>query len=211
MPRFPFVPTEAKFFDFLETDAKNLVAAAHCLVKLMEHFQEIDVKEKVAEITRYESVGDTITHDIFHQLHRTFVTPFDREDLAALAERLDDIMDLMEEAAVSMMIFKINQPTPTARKLAQAILQGVEEIDKAMPLLRTRGAMKDMLPHCVEINRVENEADDLLRAGLAELFDNSVNIADVIKWREIYGHLEAATDRCEDAANVLEGVVLKNA
>lgn len=211
MPRFPFVPTEAKFFDFLEKSAHNLVAASQCLVELMEHFQEIDVKQKVAEMSGYEEVGDNITHDIFRQLHRTFVTPFDREDLATLAERLDDIMDLMEEAAVCMAIFKVTAPTETARQLAHFIHQAVEELDRAMPGLRSRSDMRRILPQCVEVNRMENEADNVFRAGLAELFENSMNIGDVIKWREIYGHLEAATDRCEDVANVLEGVVLKNA
>lgn len=110
-----------------------------------------------------------------------------------------------------MLIYKVAKPSEAARKLAETIVQATEEVATAMPELRSRGGLKHLLTHCVEINRLENVADGIYRAAVGELFDNTSNIADIIKWREIYDHMETATDRCEDVANVLEGVALKNA
>jgi predicted phosphate transport protein (TIGR00153 family) len=169
------------------------------------------VPESVAEITDLEHQGDLITHQIIAQLHRTFVTPFDREDIARLAQSLDDVTDFIHAAADSMFIYKVDCTTPRAIELADIIVQAAVEVERVMPQLRQRSKLIQILPRCIEINRLENMADRVFRAAMGELFDDGIDIASVIKWREIYEYMESATDRCEDVANVLEGVALKHA
>jgi predicted phosphate transport protein (TIGR00153 family) len=209
MVRLPFVPKESRFFDLYEESAKNILEASNALKEMLETWQFID--SRVAEITEMEHKGDTITHQIISLLHRTFVTPFDREDIAQLAQTMDDIIDFIHAAADAMYIYKIKEPTDRARELADIIVRGADEVQKAVAGLKKRSQLKMMQERCVEINRLENMADRVYRAGMAELFDNTEDITQIIKWREIYGHLESATDRCEDVANVLEGVALKHA
>jgi predicted phosphate transport protein (TIGR00153 family) len=166
----------------------------------------------VEEIKALEHNGDEITHRIIAQLHATFVTPIDREDIAHLAERLDDVLDFIEETASSMLIYWVAKPTEKAQELAKIIVTMTTEISEAIPRLRRRKQMKEVPECCMEINRLENEADAIVRSAVAGLFqDNNINVVDVIKWREIYEYMETATDRCEDIANVLEGVMIKRA
>jgi predicted phosphate transport protein (TIGR00153 family) len=203
------MPREEGFFDLFEENARNMVKAARCLKELVDNWK--DVEKKVNEITEFEHQGDAITHKIAAQLHRTFVTPFDREDIAALAHTMDDITDFIHAASDAMILYKVDRPGRRAKELADIIVQGATEIEKAMPQLRRRSELKRLLKRCVELNRLENAADQVYRSALAELFSDSTDIAHIIKWREIYGHMESATDRCEDVANVLEGVAVKNA
>jgi len=155
-----------------------------------------------------EHTGETITPQIMAPLHRTFVTPFAREDLALRAHPLDDITDFIHAAADAMLLYKVDRPGDRARELADIIVQGAAELEKALPLLRSRSGLKQILRHCVEVNRLENMADRVFRSARAEVFEHSNDIAYIIKWREIYEHMESATDRGEDVANVLEGVAL---
>jgi len=207
--RFPFIPREHKFFDLFEQSAHNMVKAARVLKGLVDTWE--DVRQSVDEIADLEHEGDTITHQIMAQLHRTFVTPFDREDIAMLAHTLDDVTDFVHAAADAMLIYKIDHPSQRAKELADIIVQAASEVEVAVPRLRHRAELKQILGRCVEINRLENAADRVYRSALSELFDDATDMAQVIKWREIYEHMEAATDRCEDVANVLEGVALKYA
>jgi predicted phosphate transport protein (TIGR00153 family) len=176
---------------------------------MVDTWQFID--SRVAEITEMEHHGDTITHQVISLLNRTFVTPFDREDIALLAHTLDDVIDFIHAAADAMFIYKITSPTQRAKELADVIVLGAAEVEKAVSGLRKRSEYKKMQESCVELNRLENVADRIYRAAIGELFDNTTDIAQIIKWREIYEHMESATDRCEDVANVLEGVALKHA
>ena len=208
MFKFPFIPREEKFFELFEEDAHNVVKAAQKLKELVDTWK--NVEGRVNEITELEHEGDRITHQIMEQLHRTFVTPFDREDIALLAHSLDDVTDFIHAAADAMLIYKIDQPTQRAKDLADIIVQAAAEVERALPQLRRRAQLKQVLERCVEINRLENMADRVFRSAVGELFDDSTDIANVIKWREIYEHMESATDRCEDVANVLEGVALKH-
>jgi len=207
--RFPFIPREEKFFDLFEESARNLVRGAGLLAELIGKWENIE--EKVREISELEHHGDNITHRIIAQLHATFVTPIDREDIAQLAERMDDVMDFIEGAAVAMLIYEVKRPTERAQELADILVRTTSEVSVALPRLRRRNQLNKIPEHCIEINRLENEADRVVRAALTELFHNQVDLADVIKWREIYEHMETATDRCEDIANVLEGVMIKRA
>jgi len=207
--RFPFMPREEVFFPLFEESASNMVKAARCLKELVDNWN--GVEQKVNEITELEHQGDTITHKIAAQLHRTFITPFDREDIAQLSHTMDDITDFIHAAADAMLLYKVDHPSERVKELAGIIVLGATEIAKAMPQLRHRSELKQILKRCVELNRVENMADRVYRSALAELFSDSTDITHIIKWREIYEHMESATDRCEDVANVLEGVAIKNA
>jgi len=207
--RFPFIPREEKFFDLIQESAQNMVKAAQGLKEMVDTWEHVE--GSVGEITELEHQGDTITHEIMARLHRTFVTPFDREDIAQLANVLDDVTDFIHAAADAMLVYKVDRPGQRARELADILVQATEEVERVIPQLRKRIVLSQVLKRCVEINRLENVADRVFRSAMAELFADSTDIADIIKWREIYEHMESATDRCEDVANVLEGVALKHA
>lgn len=207
--KFPFVPRERKFFDLFEAATANTVKAANALREMVNTW--VDVEAKTNQIDELEHSGDTVTHSIIEQLHRTFVTPFDREDIAALAHSLDDVTDFIHATAMAMFSYKVARPSARAKELAEIIVRAADEVEKAFLLLRHHAKLKQVLEHCVEINRLENAADAVYRKAIVELFEDSSDIAAVIKWREIYEHMESATDRCEDVANVLEGIALKHA
>jgi len=209
LARFPFLPREHIFFDLFEESAQNVVKAAGLLTELLNKWDNIE--ERVKQISGLEHEGDNITHRIIAQLNRTFVTPIDREDIAALANRMDDVVDFIEDAAVAMLIYEVEHPTQRAKELADILVRATAEVSRAIPRLRHRNQLSYIPEHCIEINRLENEADVVLRSALAELFHDHVDLADVIKWRQIYQQMETATDRCEDVADVLEGVMIKRA
>lgn len=210
--RISLVPRNAQFFELFERLASHLLEAAHALLDLIEHFEDVDGKVRLIEDLEHR--GDETTHAIFAALNRTFVTPIDREDIALLAHSLDDVLDFMNAPAARLKLYRIAQPTPPAHELARVIVRQVEQIQAAVPLLRTMGKADAVLAHAVEINRLENEADDIIEGALATLFDEADDVAGLrlaIKWREIYELLETCTDRAEDVANTLEAIVLKHA
>lgn len=209
MANFSLIPKEKKFYDLFEEDSKNAVEAARVLLDLVNNWENVELK--INHITDLEHQGDEITHKIVSNLHTTFITPIDREDIASLAHTIDDVVDFIQAAADAMLIYRVSSPTQRCRELAAIILQATEELVKAMPDLRNPGQLQHILVHCVEMNRLENAADRVYRAALGELFVDTKNVAEILKWREIYNHMESATDRCEDVANVLEGVALKYA
>jgi predicted phosphate transport protein (TIGR00153 family) len=207
--RFPLIPRNYRFFDLLHASAKNLVEAGEVLLDLMEHYQNVEMK--VAHIRELEHKGDAITHEIMARLHKTFVTPIEREDIARLADRLDDVMDHVEEATAAMKIYEVSGPTTHSAEMADIVRLMTVKVEEAISRLPDHRRLRDILPYCVELNRLENAADDLLRRAMAELFHSKTAPAEIIKWRDIYRQLEAATDRCEDVANLLEGIVLRHA
>jgi len=199
-----------EFYDLFEQETANLVTAAEKLVDLFEHYEDVEAKAK--QLKDLEHEGDIITHEIIQRLHRTFVTPIDREDITLLAQSLDDVMDFIEAAGRTAHLYSIAQPTERAQELARIVARIAYKLCEVMPRLRHRDQFPWILKQCVEINTLENEADDVHHAALAELFEVChLDACEVIKWREIYEHLENATDRGEDVANVLEGIVLKHA
>lgn len=204
-----FMPKENRFFFLLHQSTVNIKDVARRLQDLMDNFENIPAK--VQEIKDLEEHGDRIIHDITHSLHRTFVTPIDREDIIALAGRLDDVVDAIDEAAQYTLEYQIQEPTEHARALAAIIVQCADQLEGALSLLSTRGSkLKEILPFAIELNRLENEADKVASKAMGELFSNEFDVMQILKWRDIYGDLEEATDRAEDAANVLEGIVLKH-
>ena len=209
MFKLSFIPKEKKFFALFEQGTQNAVKIAQQL-KDMVYIWE-NVKERVGMINDLEHQGDAITHQIFDQLHRSIITPFDREDIALLAHSIDDVADFIHAAADAMLLYKIERPTNRAKELADIVVQAVAEVEKAVSEMHDRVGRKQLLKRCVEINRLENIGDNVYRSAMAELFDDSANYNSLIKWREIYNHMESVIDRCEDIANILEGVAIKYA
>jgi uncharacterized protein len=203
------IPKEKKFFALFEQGTQNAVKIARQLKDMVFIWE--NVKERVGVINDLEHQGDAITHQIFDQLHRSIITPFDREDIALLAHSLDDVADFVHAAADAMLLYKVERPTNRAKELADIVVQAVVEVEKAVSEMHDRIGRKQLLKRCVEINRLENLGDSVYRSAMAELFDDSENYAGLIKWREIYNHMESVIDRCEDIADILEGVAIKYA
>jgi predicted phosphate transport protein (TIGR00153 family) len=201
-----FVPKDREFFDLFEEAASNIVRAADMLDQMLGTYPER--KELSRDILICEQEGDRITHDIIRRLNQTFVTPIDREDILALASGLDDVVDFTEEVADYMGLYRIEAPMEQAQRLAHILLQSGRQIAEAMPRLR---GFKDISHYTVEINRLENDGDRVTREAMAALFDNGIDPMVVIRWKDIYERLENAIDSTEHVANILEGIVIKNA
>ena len=204
---FQFIPREVKFFDLFDQQAQNIIKASQLLRELVNNFA--DARAKAHAIKEVEHAGDQITHDIVKKLNTTFITPIDREDIYALASRLDDVLDLIDAVADRLLLYKIKAPTDGSIGMAKIIVKTAEETDRAVRCLRTLSPFYHK--HAVEVNRLENEADRLLRDQLAALFEGGTDAIEVIKWKELYETMESVTDRCEDVVNVIEGITLKMA
>ena len=207
IPRISFVPKEGKFFDLFEESAHNVEKTAALFAEMIEKWD--DVPGKARQIKALEHDGDEITHRIVALLNSTFITPIDREDISHLTEHLDDVADCIEDAASCMALYEVVRPTKRAYEFASILVKISKEVTAAVPLIRNRKELSKLPEHCIEINRLENEADAVFRAALAEIFHEKIEVPEMIKWREIYHYMEAATDRCEDIANVLEGIMIK--
>lgn len=201
----PLIPRDNTFFQMFAQASENLIAGARVMVDLFADYK--DVETKIAELRRIERIGDEITHNVFTKLNSTFITPFDREDIHELASSLDDVLDFLNSAGARIVMYRITSPPSAALDLARLILLQAQELHRALPLLQKNG---DILTHCVEINRIENEADVVSRAAIGRLFDEEKDPINLIKIKELIEFLETATDKAEDVANVLETVVLKN-
>lgn len=205
--KFSFLPVEEKFFGLFEEIAKNAVVAARLFKEL---FEGADVAQKTNEITEVEQKSDRFTHEVIQRLHRTFVTPFDREDMAKLASSLDDIVDYIEGAAVRMHLYKAERPLDKAKELAETIVKCTVAVEEAVSLLKDKSGLKKIMDETTKIHSLEYEADSIYRAAIAEIFETP-DVLYIMKWHEIYQYMEDTTDRCEDVADVLEGIVLKHA
>ena len=205
---FQLIPKEQQFFGLFERLAEHLLQAGTLLHELVSDVHQIG--EKAKQLERVEHDADQVTHQIMAKLNSTFITPIDREDIHQLATALDDVIDFIEGAAEHMILYEIQQPTPQFKALAEVVFRQVTEIHKMMPRLNNlRHA--DILVHCIEVNRLENEGDRIDREALAELFEKRGDPLEVMKWRDLYDLLETATDKCEDVAVAIEGIFLKNA
>jgi predicted phosphate transport protein (TIGR00153 family) len=203
---FRILPREAKFFDLFVDMARNIERASEQLVELLRIYD--NVPERVLAIKNCEHLGDQMTHGLFTRLNKTFITPIDREDIHELASKMDDVLDMIDAAASRMVIYKIEKPTEDSVRLAELIHSSTKVLVRALAVLEKHDHIMD---HCIEINRLEKEGDRVSRIAIARLFDDGKDPFYVIKWKEIYEVLEKAIDKCEDVANVIEGVVVKNA
>lgn len=205
MARFRLIPREEKFYDDFKLMADQLRHGA----RLLEAMFAVDppLADKAHEIKEVEHQCDFLTHEIIQRLNKTFVTPIDREDIHELAKTLDDVMDAIDNAASLIPLYRIDFIRPGARELTQVIIKQTDEIRAAVAALDQK---KGVLPHAIEINRLENEADKIHKQAIGQLFDEEKDPIALIKWKEIYNVLEEATDACEDVANLLENVVVKH-
>jgi len=200
-----FSSRDREFFDLFEEAARNVVRGADLLDQMLAHFP--DRSDLARDIVICEQEGDRIAHDIHHRLNSTFVTPIDREDILELTSDLDDIIDLIDEVADYLGLYKIEAPMEQAQQMARILVQATRQIAEAMPRLRN---FEDLSHYTVEVNRLENDGDRTSRHAIASLFDNGIDPMVVIRWKDIFERLEEAVDACEHVANTLEGIVIKN-
>ncbi|OFZ18749.1 MAG: phosphate transport regulator [Bdellovibrionales bacterium GWB1_55_8] len=204
---FGLIPREEKFFVLFRQMTATIVESAVLLKEMMDDFH--NPEESRRKIKDLEHRADHITHDVIEKLNKSFITPFDREDIYALASKLDDIIDLIDASAVRFVMYNVEKPTPQAKEMAFLILKGTHAIEKAVAALGEKEV--NISQFWVEANELENEADRVCREAISRLFDEEKDPIQLIKWKEIYETLERATDKVEDAANIIESVVVKNA
>ena len=203
------MPTEGKFFDLFCQHADLCVQGAQEMVALMTNFDDIDKRAHAIEVL--EKQADKVTHETIDLLHKTFITPLDRDDIHQLITRMDDILDLLEDAAQTVSLYDIKAITPEAKRLAELCLHCTEKVKAAVSLLHNMDNSEKMLSICEEIDRLESDADHVMRAAMSKLFRDEPDVRNLIKLKAIYEILETVTDRCEDVANIIEGIIVENA
>jgi uncharacterized protein len=203
--RLRIIPREERFFDMFVEDSANVLSAARMLEEMLRTYD--DLPRRTADLRDAEHRGDEISHDIGHRLEGTFVTPFDREDIHSLISGLDDVLDLIEEVGDTFGLYRIEAPTATAVQQSTIVVKQCELLHEA--ILHLRG-FKGLEKYWIEIHRLENEGDTLVRGAIANLFDGKPDPIEVIKWKKIYNLLEATVDSCEDVANIIERIVVKH-
>jgi uncharacterized protein Yka (UPF0111/DUF47 family) len=209
MVKFRWLPHTFDFFELFEKHVDLLIEGARLLAQFLDDLEAPGPKAR--RIKEVEHEADVITHQTVEMLHKTFVTPFDREAIHRLVSQLDDVIDAMEAASERIWLYDIPVATTEARQLARNLIEATLHLKVAVGGLRdVKREREKILAACVEVNRVENANDETLREGLAKLFKGERDPVLIMKWKEVYEILEQATDRCEDAANVIEGVVLEN-
>ncbi len=204
--RLRLIPREERFFDLFAEDAANVLGAARLLEAMLRTYDVVD--RRAGEIRDAEHRGDEISHDIGRRLENTFVTPFDREDIHALISALDDVLDYIEEVADTFVLYRIDAPTPVAIEQAAIVVRQCEQLHEALGHLR---GFKDLDKYWIEVHRLENEGDRVARNAIAGLFEDEKDPIELIKWKEVYSLLETTIDKCEDVANIIERIVVKQA
>jgi predicted phosphate transport protein (TIGR00153 family) len=204
---FGMIPKDEKFFIMFREMTWNIIEGAELLKDMLDNYH--DPAGSQMRIKEVEHKGDSLTHEIIKKLNKSFVTPLEREDIYALSAALDDILDLIDASAQRFVMYNVEKPTPEAKELAFLILKSCQVISKGVSLLG--GKLEYISECCVEVNSLENESDRVCREVISRLFLEEKDPIQIIKWKEIYETLERAVDKCEDAANILESVVLKNA
>ncbi len=205
-----FQPKDKIFYVLFEKATANLIDISKALVEMVTTTSPARRKELVREIERLEHVGDNITHETFHELSANFITPFDREDIHSLISAVDDIADYVHGSSKRIEIYKV-ETTPSIIKLAELIQKCSDELHNAVCELKNMKNINKIKEACVRINSIENHADDIFDMEIAKLFEEEKNAVEIIKMKEVLSALETATDMCEDAANVLESILVKNA
>ena len=203
------MPTEGKFFDLFIQHGELCVKGGKELVSLMTNFD--DLEHRVHAIEMIEKQADKVTHATLELLHKTFITPLDRDDIHKLITRMDDILDLMEDAGQTIWLYDIKQITPEAKRLAELCLVCCEKVLVSVSLLHNMNNAREILNICAEIDRLESDADHVMRAAMSKLFREESDVRNLIKLKAIYEILETVTDRCEDVANIVEGIIVENA
>ena len=204
-----FMPTEGKFFEIFNEHAKCIVSASEELERLVDNLSEAEVHKQ--RVQANEKAADKLTHETMELLHKTFITPLDRDEIHKLITTMDDILDLMEDVSLTISLYDVTNVTDESRQLATICVSCCEEVRKAVALLSDMNNGRQILTIAQEIDRLESDADRVMRAAMAKLFRTESDIKLLIKLKAIYEQLESVTDRCEDVANIIEGIVLENA
>ena len=206
------MPREGRFFSLFDRHAKLIVDGALALADVLRHYDiENDRAARIKRIEDVEHAADRITHETVQLLHSTFITPFDRDDIHRLISRMDDVLDLVQDAAESLVLYDIRKVTPEATQLAELLLRCTERVQAAVKLMASMADAAAMLEICQEIDQLESDADRVMRGAISRLFREETDVRQVIKLKAVYEALESATDKCQDVANVIESVVLENA
>ncbi|MCP2520199.1 DUF47 family protein [Candidatus Aminicenantes bacterium AC-335-A11] len=203
-----FLPQGKKFFELFNEQANHLIKASEILKNLIQNFENLEEYSK--QFSDLEHEADNTTHRIIEMLNRTFITPIDREDIHSLAHQLDDIIDLIHEGLHYTILYKIEKPTFHFEKMVDVLIMSLSHVAEAIKSLKDFKHPKKLMNFCIEINRLENEGDAILRKAMEELINNREDYFELIRWKEIYNSLEQAIDKCEDVANTIEGIVIKN-
>ncbi len=203
------MPSEGKFFDLFIQHGELCVKGGKELVALMTNFD--DLEHRVHAIETIEKQADKVTHATLEMLHKTFITPLDRDDIHQLITRMDDILDLMEDVGQTIWLYDIKQITPEAKRLAELCQACCEKVLASVSLLHNMNNAREILNICAEIDRLESDADHVMRAAMSKLFREEPDVRNLIKLKAIYEILETVTDRCEDVANIVEGIIVENA
>ncbi len=202
------MPREGRFFDLFNEHAEQVAQGSRELAALMATGD--DLERRAHNIESIEKRADKITRNTIELLHKTFITPIDRDDIHQLISKMDDILDLIEDSAQLMFLYDVKVPTPEAKKLADICVACCDKVKTAVALLASMDNAAAILAICGDIDRLESEADHVMRAAIARLFRDEPDVRELIKLRSVYEHLETVTDRCEDVANIIQGIVLEN-
>jgi uncharacterized protein len=202
------MPRQGKFFDLFNEHAEEIVRGSQELAALMTNHD--DLERRTYNIESIEKRADKITRATIELLHKTFITPLDREDIHQLISKMDDILDLIEDSAQLMYLYDVRDPTAEARKLADICVACCDKVRSAVSLLSNMDNAPQIMTICTDIDRLESEADHVMRSAIARLFRDEPDVKELIKLRSVYEHLETVTDRCEDVANIIQGIVLEN-
>jgi predicted phosphate transport protein (TIGR00153 family) len=204
-----FMPTEGKFFDIFNAHAKHIVSASHELELLIDNLADAEIHKQ--NVQSAEKAADKLTHETIDLLHKTFITPLDRDEIHKLISTMDDILDLMEDVATAISLYDVRAVTSEASQLAHICTSTCERVQTAVGMLSDMKQARAILKACEDIDRLESEADRVLRSAMSKLFREEDDVKTLIKLKAIYELLEAVTDKCEDVANIIEGIVLENA
>jgi hypothetical protein len=205
------LPREGNFFEMFNQHADRIVEAARAFSQLVANYSDPHLREQYnRDVDNAERAADRVTHEVNRLIHKTFITPIDRDQIHRLITRMDDIMDYVEAAAERIELYELTTMTGDVRDLADALHRAAQQVEGAVRGLRTLKEPQATLKLCIDINRLENETDAILRRSVARLFKDEKDPILVIKWKEIYENLESAADRCEDVANIIEGVILEH-
>ncbi|ABC77344.1 phosphate transport regulator [Syntrophus aciditrophicus SB] len=203
------LPREEKFFDLFEELAVKIEEGGSLFMHILDHYDQSE--PNIFRLKEIEHEADVITHETYERMYRTFLTPFDREDIYALVNKMDSILDIIESCATIMLLYRIKEPAPELKEQVRILNGAITKVKEVVRALRNMKNAQTILDACVEINTAENEGDVVLRIAISRLFENGMDVVEIIKWKEIFEQIEHAIDVCEDFSNIAEGIVLKNA
>jgi len=204
-----FFPKEEKFFDLFEELISKIEEGGKTFLEMVETYEY--PPQKIAKLKELEHEADVITHRTYEKMHKTFLTPLDREDIYDLVNKMDSIMDMTEAAAARMHLYKVKKPTKVIIDQAKILILAIQKVKLIVHAMRDMKNSKMIMEACVEINTLENEGDIVLRSAMVDLFEHEKDAIELIKWKEIFERIEEAIDVCEDVSNIVEGIVLKHA